>query len=259
MNALVERIRSSLDELLRGLNGELNMSEPMEHLAEALSLGEVPGRNPFHKQSWEKLAWWSCKSLLPWFDDLLRRVDQLREWAEAMAMPKSLWLPGLFNPTAFLTAVKQVTARKQKLPLDNMAIETHVSGFLAPDAVPGYPSEGAFVHGMFMQGARWLDPRDAGEPEVISGVPCAGHIIDARLKEVLAPLPVVFVRAVEVRKSWVPTSVGFLRNDPKVYECPVYQTTMRGPTYVFLATLTSKEAIAKWVLAGVAIIMQQDR
>lgn len=35
-------------------------------------------------------------------------------------MLKSTWIPGLFNPMAFLTAVMQVTARNKQLPLDYM-------------------------------------------------------------------------------------------------------------------------------------------
>ena len=30
------------------------MTRKMEDLAEALSINQVPGRNPFHKASWEK-------------------------------------------------------------------------------------------------------------------------------------------------------------------------------------------------------------
>ena len=32
-------------------------------------------------------------------------------------------------------------------------------------------------------------------------------------------------------------------------------TQMRGPTYVFQATLKTKSPAARWVLAGVALIM----
>jgi len=40
-----------------------------------------------------------------------------------------------------------------------------------------------------------------------------------------------------------------------IYECPTYKTESRGPTFVFCAQLKSKYAKAKWVLAGVALIM----
>ena len=73
-----------------------------------------------------------------------------------------------------------------------------------------------------------------------------------------------YLKACVVESSWEASSVGYLRHKPEVYESPVYQTTFRGPTYVFLATLDSGPnkkgdgGKAKWVLGGVAIIMQTD-
>ena len=74
MNGLLNAITQSLDELKKGLNGALNMSEAMEDLVAALSINQVPGRNPFHKTSWESSAWWSKKSLMPWFLDMVRHL-----------------------------------------------------------------------------------------------------------------------------------------------------------------------------------------
>lgn len=45
---------------------------------------------------------------------------------------------------------------------------------------------------------------------------------------------------------------------PLRYECPVYLTRSRGATFVTLATLRSLDVTEKWVLAGVAIILQKD-
>ena len=44
-----------------------------------------------------------------------------------------------------------------------------------------------------------------------------------------------------------------LRN---VYECPVYKTKSRGPTFVWTFNLKSKEKPSKWVLGGVALLLQ---
>ena len=123
MNRLLNEIRSTLDELRKGLKGELNMSEGMMHLEEALTINQVPGRNPAHICSWEKLAWWSKKDLVTWFDDLLLRVKLLDAWTDEFELPYSMWIPGLFNPMAFVTAVMQVTARKTENPLDAMTTE----------------------------------------------------------------------------------------------------------------------------------------
>ena len=71
-------------------------------------------------------------------------------------------------------------------------------------------------------------------------------------------LPLVYLKAVVVQRSWEASGVGYLRHDPTVYECPVYVTTFCGPTYIFLATLKSIDPLSKWVLAGVALVLQED-
>jgi dynein heavy chain len=86
------------------------MSQGMEDMSECLGLNQVPGRNPFHACSWERLAWASRKSLASWFIDLIQRRRQLEAWTDVpnLALPYSIWLPGLINPTALLTAIMQV-------------------------------------------------------------------------------------------------------------------------------------------------------
>ena len=262
MNSLVEEIARSLGELRKGLNGQLNMSQQMEDLASALSLNEVPGRNPFHLASWEKLAWPSRKNLQHWFHDLEQRIEQLVTWEAKLELPTSLWL-ALFNPTAFLTAIQQVVARKKNLPLDNMTTETNVTTYRRPDdlevLVDKRPPDGAFIHGLYMQGARWMpvdEASSAGHVKSVSGVECAGVIVESRSKELLPKMPVLYIKAVSVELNWEPTSIGFLR--PDIYNCPCYSTSFRGPTYVFLATLDTKEAALKWVVAGVALLLSTD-
>lgn len=263
INALVEYLKSTLDELLKGLNGQLNMSQAMEDMATSLSINQVPGRNPFHATSWEKLAWFSRKTLSSWFSDLLLRRTQLGSWSHGLIiLPYSVWLPGLVNPTAFLTAVKQVTARRNKLPLDNMSLDTYVTKMSSPaDAIAlgTYPEDGAYIHGLLMEGARWTNVEESAEdPYMISGVPCAGHLMDSKLKQLLTLLPVIYVKAISVQPTWSPECVGYLRGDKALYECPVYVTGARGPTFVFLSTLRSTEPVHKWILAGVALLMQSD-
>ena len=41
-----------------------------------------------------------------------------------------------------------------------------------------------------------------------------------------------------------------------VYECPVYKTKSRGPTFVWTFRLKTKADPSKWVLAGVALLLQ---
>lgn len=258
MNALLSEIRRSLIELDKGLKGQLNMSQPMEDLIKAISLNQWPGRNVFSQCRWESKAWPSTKNLLSEYSDMLLRCQQLVTWTTDLATPYSVWISGLFNPTSYLTATMQVTARRTGLPLDQMTTETHITTYLKHDGIDYYPQDGVFVHGLFIEGARWPVGEEAGEIEALSGVPIAGYLADSRLKELLPPLPVVYVRAVKVQQSWEPSAVGYLRRDPSIYECPVYLTSFRGPTYVFFATLKTVDPSSKWVLTGTAVLMQTD-
>lgn len=71
-------------------------------------------------------------SLGAWFQNLLQRIDQLKKWSTTLETPAVLWLSGLFNPMAFLTAVMQVTARLGGFPLDN--VRSCLRFFTAPVA-----------------------------------------------------------------------------------------------------------------------------
>jgi len=263
MNGLLGEIRRSLQELDKGLKGHLNMSSAMEDLSKALLTNEWPGRNPFSQCTWEKLAWPSKKNLVSQFQDMIRRIQQLQGWVDDLGTPPAcLWLPGLFNPTAYLTAVMQVTARQTGLPLDKMTIETFITTMSSPEQVTKEtppPLDGAYVHGLFIEGARWTPPEEAAETtHVIGNTLVGGHLTDSKLKELLSPLPVIYIRAVPVQPAWEPSAVGYLRHEADVYECPVYLTSSRGPTYVFLATLKTREPVSKWVLTGTALLMSSD-
>lgn len=263
MNALLGEIRRSLQELDKGLKGQLNMSSSMEDLSKALLTNEWPGRNSFSQCTWEKLAWPSKKNLVSQFQDMIRRIHQLQGWVDNLGTPPAcLWLPGLFNPTAYLTAVMQVTARQTGLPLDKMTIETHITTLFSSDQVTKEtppPLDGVYVHGLFIEGARWTPPEEAAETtHVIGNILVGGHLTDSKLKELRSPLPVIYIRAVPVQPEWEPSAVGYLRHQADVYECPVYLTSFRGPTYVFLATLRTVEPVSKWVLTGTALLMQSD-
>ncbi|NXC47688.1 DYH9 protein, partial [Penelope pileata] len=224
MNILTSEIKRSLMELDLGLKGELTMTSDMENLQNALFLDMVP-------ESWIKKAYPSTASLGVWFADLLTRIKELETWTGDFALPSAVWLTGFFNPQSFLTAIMQSTARKNQWPLDKMALQCDVTKKNREDfASP--PREGAYVHGLFMEGARW----DAQ----------AGIITDARLKELTPAMPVIFIKAIPADKQ----------DTRSVYPCPVYKTRQRGPTYVWTFNLKTRENPSKWVLAGVALLLQ---
>lgn len=73
----------------------------------------------------------------------------------------------------------------------------------------------------------------------------AGVISEAVLRDLTPAMPVLFVRA-------VPADEQQLKN---TYECPVYSTKQRGPSYVCSLHLRTKQPPAKWIAAGVALLL----
>uniref|UniRef100_A0A8C5KUF0 Dynein axonemal heavy chain 11 n=1 Tax=Jaculus jaculus TaxID=51337 RepID=A0A8C5KUF0_JACJA len=224
MNILIREIHVSLQQLDLGLKGELTLSPDVEAHQLALNYDRVP-------DTWSKLAYPSTYGLAQWFNDLLLRCRELDMWTRDLALPAVVWLSGFFNPQAFLTAIMQTMARKNEWPLDRMCLTVDVTKKTKEDY--GHPPrEGAYLHGLLLEGASW-DPQ-------------AGTLADARLKELTSMMPVIFVKAIPMD-----------RHETKhTYECPVYKTKARGPTYVWSFRLKSKEKTAKWVLAGVALLLE---
>lgn len=83
-----------------------------------------------------------------------------------------------------------------------------------------------------MEGARW----DTN----------TGSIAESKLKELFPLMPVVIMKAVTQDKQ----------DTRNMYECPVYKTKVRGPTYVWTFNLRTREKASKWILGGVAILLQ---
>ena len=124
------------------------------------------------------------------FTDMISRVAQLAKWVEDLEVPTSIWLAGLFNPSSYLTATQQITARKTGLALDKMTIETHITTMWESSEVQDYAVDGTYVHGLFIEGARWPKGEDAGDVFTVEGTKCAGSLSESRLKELFPPMPV---------------------------------------------------------------------
>ena len=134
------------------------------------------------------------------------------------------------NAQSFLTAIKQVTAQRSGEALDQLVISTEVTKRSMED-IEANSREGAFVHGLFLQGAGW----DLSQSQLETSQP----------KVMYVTLPVINCKSISAAKA----------SGDGIYQCPVYMTEARGPTYVFDAQLKSKSPSARWIMAGVAIVM----
>ena len=113
-----------------------------------------------------------------------------------------------------------------------MVLSTEVSKKMTLEELGGAPREGAYVYGLFIEGARW----DTG----------SGLLRDSLMKELYPQMPVIFLKAIPRDKQ----------ETKDIYRCPLYSTRRRGPTYVWTFTLKTKDPEYKWILAGVALLLQ---
>ncbi|CAF1051829.1 unnamed protein product, partial [Rotaria magnacalcarata] len=224
MNYLLREIRQSLKELDGGLKGELAISSEIEILQECFYLNIVPA-------GWTNRAYPSLHSLGLWFHDMLNRYREIENWTADFQLPNSVWLGGLFNPQSFLTSIMQAVARKQDWPLDRMCLVVEITK-KQKEELQSAPKDGAYIHNLFIDGARWDKQNNL--------------LIEGKLKELCPPMPIIFVKAIPID-----------RLDAKgTYDCPVYRIKTRGNTYIWHFHLKTKEKPSKWVLAGVALLLQ---
>ena len=73
-----------------------------------------------------------------------------------------------------------------------------------------------------------------------------GSISESSLKELHTLMPVIYCKALTQDKQ----------DTRSLYSCPIYKTRERGPTYVWTFNLRTKTRASRWILAGVALIMQ---
>jgi len=235
MNLLLFEMRRSLLELDMGLKGDLSVSEAMETLMSALYADTTPA-------TWTACAWPSLRPLASWLSDMLQRHAQLANWTADLATPKVTWISGLFNAQAFVNAVKQVTAQKNSWALNLLVMTVDVTKKMDPGDIEGMALDGAYITGLYIEGARW---------DMQQGV-----LEDSFMKELYPKMPVMQMRAILAEKE-------DLRG---VYICPVYKQTERatpgtatpGTGFVFAMQLKTKQPPSKWTMAGVAMLLAID-
>lgn len=85
--------------------------------------------------------------------------------------------------------------------------------------------------GMYIEGARWDVNGNSME--------------ESKPKEMFFKMPVINCKA----------GLASDKEEKNIYICPTYCTPKRRPDFVFAAQLRTKYPAAKWVLGGVAMIL----
>jgi dynein heavy chain len=222
-NRLTSVIRSSLVNLKKAIKGLVVMNDELDELFQSMMVGRQP-------ILWSSKSYPSLKPMASYVSDLLARLAFFQSWIDN-GTPQVFWLSGFYFTQSFLSGAMQNYARKYTVPIDHVGFEFEV---LKVDSheITEKPSDGCYVYGLFMEGARW-DIQ-------------TGSVAESKLKELTPAMPVVLIKAIPVDR----------RETKNVYECPVYKTKDRGPTYVWNFFLKTKERASKWTLGGVALILQ---
>mmetsp|Transcript_8591 Transcript_8591/g.9747 ORF Transcript_8591/g.9747 Transcript_8591/m.9747 type:complete len:395 (-) Transcript_8591:53-1237(-) len=210
---------------------------------------------------------WLTPTLGGWIDGLKNRYNQLNSWYTT-GRPVSFWLTGFFNPQGFLTGMKQEMTRMKKgaWSLDEVEYKTDVksevintdNGTLDRNLTP--PSEGVYVHGLYIEGAS-LEKKGGGK------------LADPRPKELYSRFPILNVSA---QLPNAPNAMDGIRprgedSSKAQYSCPVYKYKTRNDKYLIFRVnlkcdsqgqpanqLKSMTAAMNWKLKGVALLCSKE-
>jgi dynein heavy chain len=247
LQAVLSKVSFMLQQLQLAINGEVVMTEELQDTLDAIFDAKVPQYWLFTVAGDEFS--WILPTLGLWFSSLLLRDDQDRSWLTT-GRPTTYWLTGFFNPQGMLTAMKQEVCRKHqkdanKWALDDITYHTEVTHYEKIDHVKSSPSEGAYVHGLFLEGGAWSKENTA--------------MAESEPKTLFVPLPVLLVSA--LLKSDENKSRKDLYGSQGPYDCPCYKYRVRTDRFfIFLVTLkcTSEKNPAFWTLRGVALLCNTD-
>ena len=241
LQKVLSKVRFTMEQLQLAVRGEVVMTDELEETMDNIFDAKVP----FY---WENTLTgdefsWRLPTLGLWFSSLLNRDLQYRTWLDN-GRPNSFWLTGFFNPNGCLTAMKQEVTRKhrsEKWALDDVVYHTEVTNIERVEQIRAPPSEGIYVHGLFLEGAAWSRQE--------------GILVESQPKVLFVPLPVLYITGNIKREEDRSRKELFGSIGP--YECPVYKYATRTDRYlIFFANLqcTQEKYPNKWALRGVALL-----
>jgi dynein heavy chain 1 len=142
-------LRRDLTDVIAVCNGVEKPTQLLREVIASLNAGTVPKE------------WASSYTVAPlltagqWVTDFKRRVEQL-ELVVTNGVSRlgstGVWLGGLFAPEAYLMALRQVVAAKNKWSLEEVALEVHIN--VVKETLAEL-ADGFIVHGMTLEGATW--------------------------------------------------------------------------------------------------------
>lgn len=168
MDRVISIVRKTLSDTIDAIDGQIIMTPDILLAIDAMAIGKVP-LYWIYDPSGAEISW-LLPNLGTWFNDLILRNRELNDWLNK-GRPKEFWLGGFFNPQGFLTAMKQEVSRSKPrvdpsktdkdkpdtskdYSLDNVVYQATPKDFNF-DTSKAHEVEGVYIHGLFLQGAKW--------------------------------------------------------------------------------------------------------
>jgi dynein heavy chain len=228
-------MQKSLLNLQMAIAGTFVMSMDLEKMFNKFLDGKVP-------DNWMKAGYPCLKPLGSWFKDLQKRIEFMSTWLYE-GPPKSYWVPAFFFPQGFMTASLQTYARKNLVAIDTLAFKTNVMPMIRVDQVDEKPEIGIYMHGLYMQGARWESGKRVVDDSLI-GV----TIVD---------FPIIWLEPILEEE---------LKLD-KMFACPMYKTSTRAgelsttghsTNFVMYLNIPTERDQDYWIRRGTALLCMTD-
>ena len=236
-NEMISSMQGQLKMLDRAIKGLVVMSADLEAMYNNFLFNQVPTRWTDKGNGYPTL-----QPLASWIEDFFGRLDFVKSWL-IDGPPKTFWLSGFFFPQGFMTAVKQSYSRKYHIAVDTLLVGCELTKVLNHEDMPHKPEDGAYIYGMYMQGARF----DTGTMFMHPSLP----------KIIFDQMPCILLVPMLKEKFSL----------KGCYTCPVYKTSERRGTlsttghstnFVVALGVPSEESEDHWTRAGAAMLLMLD-
>ncbi|KAK4688349.1 dynein cytoplasmic 1 heavy chain, partial [Tremellales sp. Uapishka_1] len=138
---LLSRIRKDLSDLDDVCNGNVKQTNELRALMSDLNKGTVPSH-------WQKFKMPRGTDVAQYISNLCRRLVQLETIAvTANEVGKGIWLGGLFQPEAYITATRQTIAHQKGWSLEQLVLSVEIEEIDGPEAF--------IIEGLRLEGASW--------------------------------------------------------------------------------------------------------
>ncbi|KAK6172547.1 hypothetical protein SNE40_016179 [Patella caerulea] len=254
LNSVLCHIRQQISDLQGCLLGGTE-ALPMSHINTIYCLQEE-----FVPVSWIHPNCQPCThALVSWLQDLRKRHQQLHGWVKRGMVPTykdgvlvenpaiargqlvSVWLGGLVNPQALLTALRQEKAIISKKSVQQVYFECVVLDSTDTEDFE-LDEGGVFLTDLYLQGASWSFENDSlSDPSgCLSEVPCI----------YLRPV----AKSDEVDDDEHARDFGGEGEDSRMYQCPVYINKSRQ-MLVGKFPLNCSPSSDRWVQSRTALVL----